>query len=188
MIRRIGFIGLGIMGKPMARNLINGGYQLIVHDVNRRASEDLVMFEVEEAFSPSEAAMSSDALITMLPDDHIVEKVIMGKGGVLESKNRRSILIDMSTISPITARRIAEKLEKVGMDMLDAPVSGGEAGAREGTLSIMVGGKKTVFDQALPILQKMGKNVTYVGVHGAGQVAKASNQIIVAMTIQGNLA
>lgn len=184
MIRRIGFIGLGIMGKPMARNLINGGYQLIVHDVNRRASEDLVMFEVEEAFSPSEAAMSSDALITMLPDDHIVEKVIMGKGGVLESKNRRSILIDMSTISPITARRIAEKLEKVGMDMLDAPVSGGEAGAREGTLSIMVGGKKTVFDQALPILQKMGKNVTYVGVHGAGQVAKASNQIIVAMTIQ----
>lgn len=184
MIKKIGFIGLGIMGKPMARNLINGGYQLVVHDVNRGAVEELVASGAEEAFSPKEASESADAIITMLPDDHIVEQVVTGKGGVVEGINKGSILVDMSTISPTTARRIAEKLEINGMEMLDAPVSGGEVGAIEGTLSIMVGGKQETFERVLPALQKMGRNVNYIGDHGAGQVAKASNQIIVALTIE----
>lgn len=184
MIKRIGFIGLGIMGKPMARNLINGGYQLVVHDVNRGAVEELVASGAEEAFSPKEVSESADAIITMLPEDHIVEKVATGKGGAVEGINKGAILADMSTISPTTARRIAEKLEINGMEMLDAPVSGGEVGAIEGTLSVMVGGKQETFKRVLPVLQKMGKNVNYVGDHGAGQVAKASNQIIVALTIE----
>jgi len=184
MIKRIGFIGVGIMGKPMARNLINAGYQLVVHDVNRGAVQELVVNGAGEAFSPKEASESADAIITMLPDDHIVEQVVTGKDGAVEGMNRGAILVDMSTISPTTARSIAEKLEIHGMEMLDAPVSGGDIGAIEGTLSIMVGGKKEIFDRVLPVLQKMGKNINYVGDHGAGQVAKASNQIIVALTIE----
>jgi len=184
MIKRIGFIGVGIMGKPMARNLINAGYQLVVHDVNRGAVQELVSNGAGEAFSPKEASESADAIITMLPDDDIVEQVATGKDGAVEGMNRGAILVDMSTISPTTARSIAEKLEINGMEMLDAPVSGGDIGAIEGTLSIMVGGKKEIFDRVLPVLQKMGKNINYVGDHGAGQVAKASNQIIVALTIE----
>jgi 2-hydroxy-3-oxopropionate reductase len=184
MIKRIGFIGVGIMGKPMARNLINAGYQLVVHDVNREAVQELVATGAGEALSPKEASESADAIITMLPDDDIVEQVVTGKDGAVEGMNRGAILVDMSTISPTTARGIAEKLETNGMEMLDAPVSGGDIGAIEGTLSIMVGGNKEIFDRVLPVLQKMGKNINYVGDHGAGQVAKASNQIIVALTIE----
>lgn len=184
MIKRIGFIGVGIMGKPMAKNLLHAGYQLVVHDVNRAAVQELVVNGAGEAFSPKEASESADAIITMLPDDHIVEQVATGKDGAVEGMNRGAILVDMSTISPTTARSIAEKLEINGMEMLDAPVSGGDIGAIEGTLSIMVGGRKEIFDRVLPVLQKMGKNINYVGDHGAGQVAKASNQIIVALTIE----
>ena len=184
MIKRIGFIGVGIMGKPMARNLINAGYQLVVHDVNRGAVQEVVANGAGEAFSPKEASESVDAIITMLPDDHMVEQVATGKDGAVEGMNRGAILVDMSTISPTTARSIAEKLEINGMEMLDAPVSGGDIGAIEGSLSIMVGGSKEMFDRVLPVLQKMGENINYVGDHGAGQVAKASNQIIVALTIE----
>jgi len=184
MIKRIGFIGVGIMGKPMARNLINAGYQLVVHDVNRGAVKELVHDGAGEAFSPKEASESADAIITMLPDDHIVEHVVTGKDGAVEGMNKGAILIDMSTISPTTARSIAEKLEIKGMEMIDAPVSGGDIGAIEGTLSVMVGGRKEIFDRVLPVLQEMGKNISYVGDHGAGQVAKASNQIIVGLTIE----
>ena len=184
MIKRIGFIGVGIMGKPMARNLINAGYQLVVHDVNRGAVQELVANGAGEAFSPKEASESADAIITMLPDDGIVEQVATGKDGAVEGMKRGAILVDMSTISPTTARSIAEKLEINGMEMLDAPVSGGDIGAIEGSLSIMVGGSKEMFDRVLPVLQKMGENINYVGDHGAGQVAKASNQIIVALTIE----
>lgn len=184
MIKKIGFIGLGIMGKPMAGNLIVAGYQLVVHDINREAVQELVAKGAEEALSPREASESADAIVTILPDDDTVEQVATGKDGVLEGMSEGAILVDMSTISPTTAKRIAEKLEASGMEMLDAPVSGGEVGAIEGSLSIMVGGKQEIFDRVLPVLQKMGKNINYVGDHGAGQVAKASNQIIVALTIE----
>lgn len=184
MIKKIGFIGLGIMGKPMAGNLIVAGYQLVVHDINREAVQELVAKGAEEALSPREASESADAIVTILPDDDTVEQVATGKEGVLEGMSEGAILVDMSTISPTTAKRIAEKLEASGMEMLDAPVSGGEVGAIEGSLSIMVGGKQEIFDRVLPVLQKMGKNINYVGDHGAGQVAKASNQIIVALTIE----
>lgn len=184
MIKKIGFIGLGIMGKPMAGNLIAAGYQLVVHDINREAVQELVAKGAEEALSPREASESADAIVTILPDDDTVEQVATGKEGVLEGMSEGAILVDMSTISPTTAKRIAERLEANGMEMLDAPVSGGEVGAIEGSLSIMVGGKQEIFDRVLPVLQKMGKNINYVGDHGAGQVAKASNQIIVALTIE----
>lgn len=184
MIKKIGFIGLGIMGKPMAGNLIVAGYQLVVHDINREAVQELVAKGAEEALSPKEASESADAIVTILPDDDTVELVATGKEGVLEGMSEGAILVDMSTISPTTAKRIAERLEASGMEMLDAPVSGGEVGAIEGSLSIMVGGKQEIFDRVLPVLQKMGKNINYVGDHGAGQVAKASNQIIVALTIE----
>ena len=184
MINRIGFIGLGIMGKPMAKNLINAGYELVVHDVNPQPVQQLVAEGADKALSPKEASESVDVIVTMLPDDHIVEAVTIGPGGALEGMSKGTILVDMSTVSPTTARRIAEKLEANGMEMIDAPVSGGETGAIEATLSIMVGGKPEIFERVLPVLQRMGKNVNYVGDHGAGQVAKISNQIIVGLTIE----
>jgi 2-hydroxy-3-oxopropionate reductase len=184
MINRIGFIGLGIMGKPMAKNLINAGYELVVHDVNPQPVEQLVAKGADKALSPKDASESVDVVVTMLPDDQIVEAVATGPGGALEGMRKGTILVDMSTISPTTARRIAEKLEGNGMEMIDAPVSGGETGAIDGTLSIMVGGKTDIFERVLPVLQRMGKNVNYVGDHGAGQVAKISNQIIVGLTIE----
>ena len=184
MINRIGFIGLGIMGKPMAKNLINAGHELVVHDVNPQAVQQLVAEGADKALSPKEASESVDVIVTMLPDDHIVEAVTTGPSGDLEGMSKGTIVVDMSTISPTTATRIAEKLAVNGMEMIDAPVSGGETGAIEGTLSIMVGGKPEIFERVLPVLQRMGKNVNYVGDHGAGQVAKISNQIIVGLTIE----
>jgi len=184
MIERIGFIGLGIMGKPMAGNLINAGYQLVVHDTNREPVKALVAKGAEEATSPMEAAGSADIIITMLPEEHLVEEVATGEEGAIGGMKKGAILIDMSTISPSTTKRIATALGEKELEMLDAPVSGGDIGAIEGTLSIMVGGKQDVFERALPVLKKLGKNVSYIGGHGAGQVAKASNQIIVALTIE----
>lgn len=184
MIKKIGFIGLGIMGKPMCTNLLNAGYDLVVHDIYREAVADLVRMGAKEARCPREASQGGDALITMLPEDPHVEEVVMGKDGAMEGMRKGAILVDMSTISPGTARRIAEKLEGQGMEMLDAPVSGGEVGAKEASLSIMVGGKQEVFEQMLPVFHKMGKNIALIGGHGAGQVAKGANQIIVALTIE----
>jgi 2-hydroxy-3-oxopropionate reductase len=184
MVKRIGFVGLGIMGKPMAKNLIRAGYQLVVHDISRGAVQELVADGAEEAFSPREVSASADVVITMLPDDPAVEQVSSGEEGALEGMRKGTVLVDMSTISPTTARRIAKRLEGNGIEMLDAPVSGGEGGAIEGTLSIMVGGKPEVFEQVLPVFEKMGTNINHVGDHGAGQVAKASNQIIVGLTIE----
>lgn len=184
MIKKIGFIGIGIMGEPMAKNLISAGYRLAAYDINREGVERLATGGVEATSSPKEAATSRDMVITMLPDDRVIQEAVLGKGGAIEGMSKGSILVDMSTISPKTARNIAEILEENGMEMIDAPVSGGDVGAKEATLSIMVGGKKEIFEKILPVLQKMGKNVGYVGDHGAGQVAKASNQIIVALTIE----
>jgi 2-hydroxy-3-oxopropionate reductase len=184
MIKKIGFIGLGIMGNPMATNLMGAGYQVTGYDVDPKAMKAMVEKGATQASSPKEAAKSADAIITMLPEQQIVEDVAIGKDGALQGMGKGSILVDMSTSSPSLARKIAEELEDNGMEMLDAPVSGGDVGAMEGTLSIMVGGKQEVFDRILPVLQKMGKNVNHVGDHGAGQVAKAANQIIVALTIE----
>jgi len=184
MIKKIGFIGLGIMGNPMATNLMGASYQVTGYDIDQDTMNAMVEKGAWKALSPKEAAESTDAVITMVPDDQIVEEVVTGKDGALEGMRKGSILVDMSTISSSTAMRVAEKLEENGMEMLDAPVSGGDVGAMEGTLSIMVGGKQEIFERMLPVLQKMGKNVNHVGHHGAGQVAKAANQIIVALTIE----
>jgi len=184
MIRRIGFIGLGLMGRPMTKNLLKAGYDLSVHDINREALEEVVVLGAKEASSPKEIADSSEAIILSLPGDLEVEEVILGKDGILDGGRPGSVLVDMSTISPLTARRMAEVVQKQGIDMLDAPVSGGQEGAKEGSLTIMVGGKPEIFERMQPVLQRLGKNVTHIGGHGAGQVAKAANQIIVGLMIE----
>ncbi len=184
MIRRIGLIGLGLMGTPMAKNLLKAGYELSVHDINRKALDEVVGLGAKGDSSPKEVAASAEAILLSLPGDSEVEEVILGKDGILEGGRPGSVLVDMSTISPLTAKRMAEVLQERGMEMLDAPVSGGQEGAREGSLTIMVGGKPDVFERMHPVLQKLGKNVTHIGGHGAGQVAKAANQIIVGLTIE----
>ncbi len=184
MIKKIGFIGLGLMGKPMARNLIKAGYELTVHNRSRQAVEELAAEGAKAAFAPKEAAAGSDVIITMLPEDADVRKVVTGENGVMEGLRRDAVVVDMSTISSTTACEIAEQLAGRGAAMLDAPVSGGEVAAKAATLSIMVGGKPEIFQRVLPVLQKMGKNINHIGDHGAGQVAKAANQIIVALTIE----
>lgn len=183
MKETIGFIGLGIMGKPMATNLLKAGYPLVAHNRSRAPVKELVALGAQEAFSPQEVASRSDVIITMLPDTPDVELVALGEGGIIEGIRPGSVYIDMSTISPVATRRIAEEFRKKGAEMLDAPVSGGQVGAINATLSIMVGGKEEVFRRCLPIFQAMGKNIVYIGESGAGQVTKACNQIIVAITI-----
>jgi len=180
----VGFIGLGIMGKPMSKNLLKAGYRLVVYDVVAKPVEELVGLGAKSVDSSREVAANSDVVITMLPDGPDVEKAILGPEGVLKGLKKDSIVVDMSSISPITAKRVAIEVEKSGGKMLDAPVSGGESGAVQGTLAIMVGGRQDVFDACLPMLRAMGKSVTLVGGSGAGQVAKLANQIIVALNIE----
>lgn len=183
-MERIGFIGLGIMGKPMARNLMKAGYRLTVHNRSRGSVEELSKEGAEAAGSPQEVAKNSEVVITMLPDSPDVEKVVLGPAGVLEGVRPGILFVDMSTVAPSTSVKVNEALKGKGVEALDAPVSGGEIGAKEGTLSIMVGGEEQAFQRALPILRAMGKNIVRVGGPGAGQVAKACNQMIVALTIQ----
>lgn len=180
----IGFIGLGIMGKPMARNLMKAGYGLVVHNRSRASVEELSREGAKAASSAQEVAQNSDVVITMLPDSPDVEQVVLGPAGVLEGVRPGMLVVDMSTVAPSTSIKVHEALKAKGVEALDAPVSGGEIGAKEGTLSIMVGGDEKAFERALPILQAMGKNIVRVGGPGAGQVAKACNQVIVALTIQ----
>lgn len=177
-MKRVGFIGLGIMGKPMATNLISAGFPLTVWNRTRSKMAPLVSLGAHGANSPKDVAEKSDILITMLTDSPDVEEVVLGPKGVIESARKGLTVIDMSTISPLVTRRIADALEEKGVEMLDAPVSGGERGAIEGTLSIMVGGKREVFQECLPILEKMGKNIVHVGGHGMGQMVKLCNQVI----------
>jgi len=179
----IGFIGLGIMGKPMARNLLKAGYPLIVHSRSRPPVDELAREGAKAATNPREVAAQAGIVITMLPDSPDVESVYGGKDGVFAGARSGALLIDMSTISPVVARKLAAEAEQRACAMLDAPVSGGEAGAIGATLSIMIGGKAAAVERAMPIFQKLGKNIVHVGESGAGQVAKAANQIVVGVTI-----
>jgi 2-hydroxy-3-oxopropionate reductase len=182
-MQTIGFIGLGRMGKPMARNLLRAAYPLVVHNRSRAAVDELVAAGAAAAGS-RDLATRADVVITMLPDSPDVEAVLAGPGGVFEGARPGTLLIDMSTIAPAVARRLAAAAAASGLEMLDAPVSGGEIGARDATLSIMVGGAAAALDRARPILQALGKTIVHVGDAGAGQVAKACNQAIVAITIE----
>ena len=183
-MERIGFIGLGIMGKPMARNLIKAGYPMVVHSRSRGPVDELAAEGALPAASPQEVAEQSDVVITMLPDSPDVEMVVLGQDGVANGLSSGMLFIDMSTIAPATANKVYETLKAKGVDSLDAPVSGGEVGAKEATLSIMVGGSEDAFQRAKSIFEVMGKNIVLIGGPGAGQVAKACNQIVVGVTIQ----
>ena len=183
MTQTIGFIGLGIMGRPMARNLLKAGYPLVVHSRSQGPVDELVKAGAKAAASPKAVAAQVEILVTMLPNSPDVELVALATNGIIEADNRRLIFVDMSTISPIISQKIAKALEPKGIRMLDAPVSGGEKGAIDAALSIMVGGDKAVFDQVLPVFQAMGKTITHLGPLGAGGFTKLANQIIVA----GNL-
>jgi len=184
MADRIGFIGLGIMGRPMARNLRKAGYPLIVHSRSRGPVEELVGAGATDGGSPKAVASQSDVVITMLPDSPQVRQVLLDANGVIEGVRRGQVVVDMSTISPLVTQEVATALAARGVSTLDAPVSGGQKGAIEATLSIMVGGPRAVFDRVMSIFQAMGKNIVHIGDEpGAGQVAKACNQIIVANTI-----
>lgn len=181
---RIGFIGLGIMGKPMARNLIRAGYSLTVHNRSRGAVDELVRDGAKDGRTPRAVAEESDIIITMLPDSPDVQQVVTGPGGVLEGLRKGAALVDMSTISPMVTQELAKAVRAKGAEMLDAPVSGGEKGAIDATLSIMVGGPEETFARVKPVFEAMGKNIVHIGASGAGQVTKACNQIVVALTIQ----
>ncbi|HHX43285.1 MAG TPA: 2-hydroxy-3-oxopropionate reductase [Chloroflexi bacterium] len=182
--KTIGFIGLGIMGAPMSGHLMKAGHKVIAYDVVPAAIERVVGMGATAGASPQAVAAQSDVVISMVPDSPDVEKVYLAEDGVLAGAKPGTLLLDMSTISPVTAQKVAEEAAKKGCPMLDAPVSGGEVGAKEATLSIMVGGDPQVFEQAVPILEVMGKP-TYCGASGAGQTVKACNQIQVAMNFIG---
>jgi 2-hydroxy-3-oxopropionate reductase len=183
MAQPLGFIGLGIMGRPMAKNLLKAGYPLVVHNRSKGPVEDLTAAGARSAPSPQAVTEQVDVLITMLPNSPDVELVALGPQGILEGAHSGLIYADMSTISPIVSQKIDKALAPRGVKMLDAPVSGGERGAVEGTLSIMVGGDKPTFDLALPIFQAMGKTITHLGPLGAGGFTKLANQIIVAVNL-----
>ena len=180
---RIGFIGLGIMGKPMSINLIKGGYEVICYNRTRSKMDDVVAAGGIAADSIAELAQKSQVIITMLPDSPEVVEVALGPGGILENAASGSIVVDMSSIAPLACQDISAKLAAKGIRMVDAPVSGGEAGAIEGTLSVMAGGTQSDFDEVKPVLEKMAASVTRVGDIGAGNIAKLANQTIVAVNI-----
>ena len=185
MAEKVGFIGLGIMGRPMAKNLMEAGYDLVLYNRTREKAEDLAgEGDAEVAASPREVAEKSDIIVTMLPDSPDVRNVVVGEDGVLEGIREGSLVVDMSTISPVVTEELAAKVSERGASMLDAPVSGGDVGAIEGTLSIMVGGGEEDFERASPLFEAMGKTVNHVGPTGAGQVTKAANQVVVALTIE----
>ncbi|MEK7373998.1 MAG: 2-hydroxy-3-oxopropionate reductase [Thermodesulfobacteriota bacterium] len=182
-MKKIGFIGLGIMGKPMSKNLLRAGYPLLIYDIVPAALDEIVRAGAEKATSPKDVAAKTDVIITMLPNSPHVKEVVLGKNGIIEAARPGSILIDMSSIAPLVSREIAAKLAEKKIRMLDAPVSGGEPKAIDGTLSIMVGGSKADFDESLPLLKVMGASVVLCGEIGAGNVTKLANQIVVAANI-----
>jgi 2-hydroxy-3-oxopropionate reductase len=183
-VERVGFVELGIMGAAMAGNLLEAGHELVVHNRSGAKAERLAQQGASVADSPSEVAEGSAIIITMLPGPPQVEEVVAGEGGLLEGAGEGSLIVDMSTSSPLVARQLASMARERGVGMLDAPVSGGDVGARDGTLSIMVGGEDDDFERARPLFQVMGETVVHVGGTGAGQVVKACNQIVVALVIE----
>jgi 2-hydroxy-3-oxopropionate reductase len=179
----IGFIGLGIMGKPMAKNLLKAGYSLVVHDINPAPVKELVAAGAETVSSAKEVAQKTEVVITMLPNSPHVKAAVIGPNGVLEGAKPGMIIVDMSSIAPLAAKEVAAKAAEKGVEMLDAPVSGGEPKAIDGTLSIMVGGKKEIFEKCQGFLSKMGTSIVLCGDVGAGNTTKLANQIIVALNI-----
>jgi 2-hydroxy-3-oxopropionate reductase len=180
---KIGFVGLGIMGKPMARNLLKAGHDLFVYDIAAQAVAALVADGAQRCSSANDAASHAGITITMLPDGPDVEAAVLGPGGVLEGAKPGSIVVDMSSISPIVAQKVGAACAERGVEFLDAPVSGGEPKAIDGTLAIMVGGKQETFDTVLPLFRSMGSTATLTGTVGAGNVTKLANQIMVACNI-----
>lgn len=186
---KVGYIGLGLMGKPIAHNILKAGFSLVVHNRSRVAVDELVAEGASAASSPREVAAQVDVVFTNLPDSPDVESVALGADGITAGAHDGLVFVDNSTIKPVTARLIAEKLKEKNVFALDAPVSGGDIGAKNGTLTIMVGGDASALEKVMPVLLAMGKTVTHVGEAGAGQVAKAANQIMVAaqMVAMGEL-
>jgi 2-hydroxy-3-oxopropionate reductase len=182
-MKNIGFIGLGTMGRPMAAHLLAAGYRLFLHDVAPLPPE-LIAAGGLACGSGKQVAQESDAVIIMVPDTPHVEAVLFGRDGVAEGLSKGMIVVDMSSISPLATKEFARKIGALGADYLDAPVSGGEVGARAASLTIMVGGKEWAFNTMKPVFERMGKNVTLVGGNGDGQTTKVANQIIVALTIE----
>jgi 2-hydroxy-3-oxopropionate reductase len=189
MTLKIGYIGLGIMGKSMARNIMKAGFQVIVHNRSRQSVDELVSEGALEAHTPAEVAEQVDVVFTNLPDTPDVELVALGENGILHGAHEGLIYVDNSTIKPAATRMIGERLSKYGVSMLDAPVSGGDIGAKEGTLTVMVGGSEEALKTVMPVLDAIGKMITHVGGLGDGQIAKAANQIMVAaqMVAMGEL-
>ena len=183
MKENIGFVGTGIMGKPMVKNLLKAGYPVLCYDIVPEPLKELAAAGAALAASNKEVAEKSEVVVTMLPNSPHVEQAVLGPNGILEGAPSGLLLLDMSTISPIVSQKVAAEAAKKGVKMLDAPVSGGEKGAIEGTLSIMVGGERPVFDKVLPIFQAMGKTITYIGPIGSGGFVKLANQIIVAINL-----
>lgn len=186
---KVGYIGLGIMGKPMARHILEAGFPLVVFNRSQAAVDELVAAGAARASSPADIAARSDVVFTNLPDSPDVEKVVLGENGILAGAHPGLIFVDNSTIKPATARHISEQLAEHGVPALDAPVSGGQVGAQNGTLVVMVGGPAEALEQVMPVLKAYGKTITHVGEAGAGQIAKAANQIMVAaqMVAMGEL-
>lgn len=180
---KVGFVGLGIMGKPMSKNILKAGYEVMVYDVNQEKIDEVVAAGAKGAKSGKEVGEFADVVITMLPNSPHVKSALFDENGIVEGLSAGKAVIDMSSISPVASREFYEKLEKLGIDFLDAPVSGGEPGAIEGTIAVMVGGKKEVFDKYYDLLMTMASSVTYVGEAGAGNITKLANQMIVAINI-----
>lgn len=180
---KVGFLGLGIMGKPMSKNLIRAGHELVVCDFNREAVEEVAALGAKQAKNGAALAAECDTIITMVPNSPHVRSAVFGEGGIAETAKPGTVLIDMSSIDPVESKKIGAGLEEKGINMLDAPVSGGEPKAVDGTLSVMVGGKKEIFDQYYELLMEMAGSVVYVGELGAGNIAKLANQMIVAINI-----
>ena len=181
---KIGFIGLGVMGKPMALNLLNAGYELTVWNRTKSKMDELLAAGASGAKTPKEVAAKSDVVITMVTDSSDVEEVTLGPEGVVHGVHKGSTVVDMSSISPTVTQKIAKELGAKGAKVLDAPVSGGEIGAKQATLSIMVGGAKETFEECLSVFQALGKRITHMGANGMGQTTKLCNQVICALNIQ----
>jgi len=180
---KVGFIGLGIMGKPMSKNMLKAGYDLVVMDHQQAPVDELVAAGAASADSPKAVAEQAEIIITMLPNSPHVKQVVLGENGIIEGAKPGTVVIDMSSIAPLASKEVYGELEKIGVDLLDAPVSGGEPKAIDGTISVMVGGKKEIFDKYYELMMTMAGSVVYTGSIGAGNTTKLANQIIVALNI-----